>query len=158
MTSVVSRALRLGVASFAYIAACVVAAFLSGVGFLVPGDHLGLAVGLSIFALSFIVPITFVPALAGILYTEIYRVRSWRFYALGGALAGLVGDVGISLARMRTFGLFGSTWISPIIEVLYFAFCGLVAGALYWAIAGRRAGGAGPAVPSRGLLANNVTE
>jgi hypothetical protein len=142
---VASRVLQVGIAFLAYIAACVVAALLSSVGFLIPGGHPGLAVGLSIFALSFIVPITFIPALAGILYAEIYRVRSWKFYALGGALAGLVGDVGISLARMRTFGLFGSTFVSPIMEALYFAFCGLIAGALYWWIAGRRAGGAAPA-------------
>ncbi len=135
----------MGVAFLAYIAACVVAALLSGLG--VAGGQPGLAVGLSIFALTFIVPITFLPALAGILYAEIFRVRSWSFYALGAVAAGLVGDVGIGLARMRTFGLFGSTFISAIMEALYFAICGLIAGTLYWAIAGRRAGGAVSAVP-----------
>lgn len=147
MSSVPSRVLQLGVAFVAYIAACVVAALLSGLGISISGGQPGLAVGLFIFALTFIVPITFLPALAGILYAEIFRVRSWSFYALGAAAAGLVGDVGIGLVRMRTFGLFGSTFISAIMEALYFALCGLIAGTLYWAIAGRRAGGAVSAVP-----------
>ena len=145
MTGVLSRVLQLGVAFLAYIAACVVAALLSGLA--IAGSQPGLAVGLFIFALTFIVPITFLPALAGILYAEIFRVRSWSFYALGAAAAGLVGDVGIGLVRMRTFGLFGSTFISAIMEALYFALCGLIAGTLYWVIAGRRAGGAVSAVP-----------
>src|SRR5215510_8234291 len=155
MRGVASRVLQLGIAILAYIAACVVAAFLSGIGFLTQGGGPWHVVGFSIFALSFIVPITFLPALSGILYAEIYRVRSWAFYALGGALAGLVGDVCISLVRMRTFGLFGSTFISPIFEALYFALCGFIAGTLYWSVAGRRAGG-GP--PSRSSRAGVVTE
>jgi hypothetical protein len=154
MRCVASRVLQLGIAILAYIAACVVAAFLSSVAFLTQGADPGHVVGLSIFALSFIVPITFIPAVAGILYAEIYRVRSWPLYALGGALAGLVGDVSISLVRTRTFGLFGSTFISPMYEALYFTLCGLIAGTLYWAIAGRRAGGS---LPPRSSLAHVVT-
>jgi hypothetical protein len=76
------------------------------------------------------------PALIMALVTEAFSIRSILFYAIGGALFGL--GVYLSLNRFDPSSM--SFVIADRREFEVTAGAGIVAGAVYWAIAGRRAG------------------
>ena len=125
------------VASFAAGAVVVVAVMYPAVSSLDLGpmdrDVLTVAAG---FGFVFVSGIAFLPALIMALVTEAFSIRSILFYATGGALLGL----GVYLA----FTQFDPASMSFVgldrreLEVMTGA--GIVAGLVYWAIAGRRAG------------------
>ena len=88
------------------------------------------------FGFVFVSGFALLPAMIMALVTEAFAIRSIVFYALGGALFGL----GVYLA----FTQFDAAAMSFVgvdrreLEVMTGA--GIVAGLVYWAIAGRRAG------------------
>lgn len=88
------------------------------------------------FGFVFVSGFALLPAVIMALVTEAFAIRSILFYALGGALFGL----GVYLA----FTPFDTTTMQFTgvdrreLEVMMGA--GIVAGLVYWAIAGRRAG------------------
>jgi hypothetical protein len=96
-------------------------------------DVLAVASG---FGFIFVSGVSFLPALIMALVTEALAIRSLLFYAAGGALFGL----GVYLA----FTPFDPSTVSFVgldrreLEVMTGA--GIVAGLVYWAIAGRQAG------------------
>jgi hypothetical protein len=88
------------------------------------------------FGLIFVSGVAFVPALVMALVTEAFSIRSILFYALGGALFGL----GVYLATIP-FDLSEMTFVGvEHRELEVMAGAGIVAGLVYWLIAGRRAG------------------
>jgi hypothetical protein len=88
------------------------------------------------FGFIFVSGFALLPASIMALVTEAFAIRSLLFYALGGALFGL----GVYLA----FTPFDATQMNFVgvdrreLEIMTGA--GIVAGLVYWAIAGRRAG------------------
>jgi hypothetical protein len=103
-------------------------------------DVLAVAAG---FGFVFVSGFALLPATIMALVTETFAVRSLLFYALGGALFGL----GLYLA-FTPFDPSAMTFVGierRELEVMTGA--GIVAGLVYWAIAGRRAGAWRPARP-----------
>jgi hypothetical protein len=100
-----------------------------------PIDRDALAV-MTGFGFIFVSGFAFLPAIIMAMVTEAFSIRSILFYAAGGALFGL----GVYLA----FTQFDTSSMSFVgverreLEVMTGA--GIVAGLVYWAIAGRRAG------------------
>lgn len=88
------------------------------------------------FGFIFVSGFAALPALIMVLVTEAFSIRSLLFYAVGGALFGL----GVYLA----FTQFDPASMSFVgverRELEIMAGAGIVAGLVYWAIAGRRAG------------------
>jgi hypothetical protein len=100
-----------------------------------PMDRDALAV-MTGFGFIFVSGFAFLPALVMVLVTESFSIRSILFYALGGALFGL----GVYLAFTQ-FDMSAMTFVGVErreLEVMTGA--GVVAGLVYWFIAGRRAG------------------
>jgi hypothetical protein len=88
------------------------------------------------FGFIFVSGFAFLPALVMVLVTEAFSIRSILFYALGGALFGL----GVYL-MFTQFDMSAMTFVGVErreLEVMTGA--GVVAGLVYWCIAGRRAG------------------
>jgi hypothetical protein len=88
------------------------------------------------FGFIFVSGFAFLPAVVMALVTEAFAIRSMVFYALGGALFGL----GLYLA-FTPFDTAAMTFVGidrRELEVMTGA--GIVAGLVYWLIAGRRAG------------------
>ena len=88
------------------------------------------------FGFVFVSGFALLPAMIMALVTEAFTIRSLLFYALGGALFGL----GVYLASTQ-FDPAAMTFVGidrRELEVMTGA--GIVAGLVYWAIAGRRAG------------------
>lgn len=86
------------------------------------------------FMIFYVATGTFVPSLFIIIWAEFAARRDWLFYSLAGLLTG-IGLVGYGLylnmqAEPWDYGLFTST----------VAVAGIVAGFVYWLIAGRSAG------------------
>jgi hypothetical protein len=100
-----------------------------------PIDRDALAV-MAGFGFVFVSGFALLPAVIMALVTEAFSIRSIVFYALGGALFGL----GVYLA-FTPFDMSAMTFSGVDrreLEVMTGA--GIVAGLVYWAIAGRRAG------------------
>ncbi len=138
--------LRSIVIAFAFLVSCMTAAFAVAYGLVAPelsdfakgsteyflvllflGGAAGLVTPLYVFAPSFIV----------ILVAEILSLRSVLYYALAGALIGALAyfmtDVS---ARMQ-----GAGTVAPLTRELQFLTAGgILAGFVYWLIAGRNAG------------------
>lgn len=88
------------------------------------------------FGLVFVSGFSLLPAFVMALVTEAFSIRSILFYALGGALFGL----GVELAFAQ-FDPSAMTFVGidrRELEIMTGA--GIVAGLVYWLIAGRRAG------------------
>ena len=88
------------------------------------------------FGFIFISGFALLPALIVVLITEAFYIRSVLAYALGGALVGLacyLGLIPFDPATMRFDGI-----VRRHLEIMTGA--GIVAGLIYWMIAGRNAG------------------
>jgi hypothetical protein len=93
-----------------------------------------------------IIALTLLPTLAVIGVARVYRIRSFWFYVAAGAavaLAGvLISRLGLSFAFTPSNSKFvkSAPSIMPTLAAIWnFLLAGLVAGATYWTIAGRRA-------------------
>ncbi len=89
------------------------------------------------FATSFVGVVAIFPALLLIAVAEAMRIRSFLYYAIGGGLIGLASYLGSDIsARLEN-----TTDVTPVGHVLQLAAAaGIIAGLVYWAIAGRKAG------------------
>ncbi|ABD85612.1 hypothetical protein [Rhodopseudomonas palustris] len=88
------------------------------------------------FGFIFVSGFALLPALVVVLITEAFSIRSVLAYALGGAAVGLacyLGLVPFDSASMRFDGI-----VRRHLEIMTGA--GIVAGLVYWVIAGRNAG------------------
>jgi hypothetical protein len=78
----------------------------------------------------------FVPALMIAMVTEALKIRSALIYATGGALIGALSYLGIANFDPDTMTVVGG--VRREVEIM--AGAGIVAGLVYWLIAGRNAG------------------
>jgi len=78
----------------------------------------------------------FVPALMIALVTEALNIRSALIYATGGAVIGALSYLGIARFDPDTMTLVGG--VRREVEIM--AGAGIIAGLIYWLIAGRNAG------------------
>ena len=135
---------RLFVVLFGFLAACLVAGMIvvgavlypefSGLG-AAPIDPSALNIVLG-FGFIFISGFALVPALIVVLITEAFYVRGVLTYAVGGAVAGAacyLGLIPFDPATLQFEGL-----VRRHLEIMTGA--GIVAGFVYWMIAGRNAG------------------
>lgn len=135
---------RLFVVFFAFLAACFVAGLIVVVAVLYPEfsdldtgmiDQGAINVILG-FGFIFLSGFALLPALIIVLITEALYIRSILAYALGGALVGAacyLGLVPFDTATLRFDGI-----VRRHLEIMTGA--GIVAGLMYWMIAGRSAG------------------
>jgi hypothetical protein len=134
---------RLFVIFLGFLAACLVAGMIVVFAVLFPElsdldgpiDQSAVNVVLG-FGFIFISGFALLPAMLVVLITEAFYIRSMLAYALGGAVVGLacyLGLVPFDPATMRFDGI-----IRRHLEIMTGA--GIVAGLIYWAIAGRNAG------------------
>jgi hypothetical protein len=134
---------RLFVILFAFLAACLVAGIIV-VGAVLFPEFTDLGIGQLDPAVNVIVGIGFIfisgfallPAMIVALITEAFYIRSVLVYAIGGALVGAacyLGLVPFDPETMRFDGI-----IRRHLEIMTGA--GIVAGLVYWMIAGRNAG------------------
>ncbi len=97
-------------------------------------------VATSFVVFPFVAMLAFVPAAAAILIAEIFRIRSWIYYSIVGGVAAFLA---VSSGEM-----YERTVEEPYVELsLFLLVPGLVAGLVYWLIAGRGAGKAYQAIP-----------
>ena len=102
------------------------------------------------FGFIFVSGFALLPALIIVAVTEAFYIRSALAYAVGGGLVGLACYLGLVPFDAQSFRFEGI--VQRHLEVMTGA--GIVAGIVYWMIAGRRAGAwrtwpsRGPAVPS----------
>lgn len=139
-----SLILRLFVIAFGFIAACAVAGAVIVVAMLFPElssldtgaiDTGALNVMLG-FGFIFVSGFALLPALMIALLTEAFAIRSVLAYALGGAVVGAacyLGLVPFDTATLRFDGV-----VQRHLEIMTGA--GILAGVVYWLIAGRNAG------------------
>jgi len=135
---------RLFVILFAFLAACFVAGMIVVVAVLFPEfsdlgsgpiDPAALNIVLG-FGFIFVSGFALLPALIVVAITEAFYIRGALTYAVGGGLAGLacyLGLVPFDPATMRFDGI-----VRRHLEIMTGA--GIVAGIVYWIIAGRNAG------------------
>jgi hypothetical protein len=135
---------RLFVIFLGFLAACLVAGMIVVFAVLFPElsdldtgtiDHNAINVVLG-FGFIFISGFALIPAMLVVAITEAFYVRGVLTYALGGAVVGLacyLGLVPFDPATMRFDGI-----IRRHLEIMTGA--GIVAGLIYWVIAGRNAG------------------
>ena len=123
---------------FAVIAAGFIAAVLAGGLFLAlllgggsPMDSSGLVLSTTVMT-TFIAYFGFLPAMPVILWGELAGKRDWLFYALAGAGVALVLVV-VTWGGKRPIG------VDPFFSLIMIA-AAIVAGLVYWAVAGRSAG------------------
>lgn len=91
----------------------------------------------SFFTTGFVGAYAFLPAVALIAIAETFDIRSIFYYALGGAAIGLIAYFGSNIAVQ----LEATTDLPPVAFGLQLvAASGIVAGFVYWLIAGRNAG------------------
>lgn len=91
----------------------------------------------SFFTTSMVGAYAFVPALALIAIAEAFDIRSIFYYALGGAAIGLLAYFGTNMSIQ----IEETTDMPPVAFGLQLvAASGIIAGFVYWLIAGRRAG------------------
>lgn len=100
-----------------------------------PIDRDGMAAAAG-FGFIFVSGFAFLPALVMMLVTEAFAVRSVLFYALGGALFGLGIYLPLTPFDVSSLSLAGID--RRELEVMTGA--GIVAGLVYWLVAGRNAG------------------
>jgi hypothetical protein len=135
---------RLFVIVFAFFAACLVAGIIVvgaimfpelsdlGAGPVDPGA-LNILLG---FGFIFVSGFALVPALIVVLITEAFNIRGVLTYAVGGGLVGLACYLGLVPFDPATLSFEGI--VRRHLEILTGA--GIVAGVVYWMIAGRNAG------------------
>ena len=135
---------RLFVIVFAFFAACLVAGTVVvgaimfpefsdlGAGPVDPGA-LNILLG---FGFIFVSGFALVPALIVVLITEAFNIRGVLTYAVGGGLVGLACYLGLVPFDPATLSFEGI--VRRHLEILTGA--GIVAGVVYWMIAGRNAG------------------
>jgi hypothetical protein len=94
-----------------------------------------------------IIALALLPALAIIALAGVYRIRSFWFYVVTGAAVALAGvlifRLGLSFGFTPANSKFAKSApsIIPTLSAIWnFLLAGLVAGAVYWTIAGRWAG------------------
>jgi hypothetical protein len=134
---------RIFVVLFAFLLACVAAGVVMTFALLLPGwnalldrpaDQQGIAIMVGLSAVFFSL-YAMLPAMLVIALAEGFRLRSIFFYALAGAALALCSAYGWDLRFLNgpddDFG-----WRGP--EIM--AAVGIVAGFVYWALAGRNAG------------------
>jgi hypothetical protein len=135
---------RLFVVFFAFLAACLAAAIIVMGALLFPDfgdlatgpvdeDALNILVGFGFIVIS---GFALLPGMIVVAITEAFYIRSALTYAVGGGLAGLacyLGLVPFDTETMRFEGI-----VRRHLEIMTGA--GIVAGAVYWMIAGRNAG------------------
>jgi phosphotransferase system glucose/maltose/N-acetylglucosamine-specific IIC component len=136
---------RIIVIFFALIAAIVAAGIVLAIGIVAP-DWAGVDSDpfervsffiVSFFATSFVGAVAMLPALVVIIITEAARLRNFLYYAVGGALVGLASYYGTDISVR----LENTTDVAPVGNTLQLAAAaGIVAGVVYWLIAGRNAG------------------
>src|ERR1700748_2377835 len=135
---------RLFVIFFAFLAACFVAGMVVVVAILFP-EFSDLGAGpvdpgaLNImlgFGFIFVSGFALVPAMIVVLLTEAFNIRSALTYAVGGGLVGLVCYLG--LVPFDTQQLQFEGVVRRHLEIMTGA--GILAGVVYWIIAGRNAG------------------
>ncbi len=135
---------RLFVIFFAFLAACLVAGMIVVVAILFPEfsdlgagpvDQGALDIVLG-FGFIFISGFALLPAMLVVLITEAFYVRSALTYAVGGGLVGLACYLGLVPFDTATFQFEGI--VRRHLEIMTGA--GIVAGVVYWMIAGRNAG------------------
>jgi hypothetical protein len=135
---------RLFVVSFAFCVACLVAGAIVVLAILFPElsaldtgaidpSALNVLVG---FGFIFFSGFALLPALVVLVITEAFSVRSVLAYALGGAAVGLACYLGLVPFDTDTMQFTGI--VRRHLEVMTGA--GIVAGLIYWVIAGRNAG------------------
>lgn len=88
------------------------------------------------FGLIFVSGFALIPALITVIITEAFDIRSALAYASGGALAGALCYLGLLSFDVDTMSFVGL--VRRDLEVMTGA--GIVAGLVYWLIAGRNAG------------------
>jgi hypothetical protein len=135
---------RLFVVLFGFLAACLVAGMIVVLAVLFPEmsaldtgtiDPNAINVVLG-FGFIFISGFALLPAMLVVAITETFHIRGALTYALGGAIVGLacyLGLVPFDPATMRFDGI-----VRRHLEIMTGA--GIVAGMVYWVIAGRNAG------------------
>ncbi len=88
------------------------------------------------FGFIFVSGFALLPALLVVLITEAFNIRGALTYAIGGALTGLACYLGLVPFDPATMSFDGV--VRRHLEIMMGA--GVVAGAVYWLIAGRKAG------------------
>jgi hypothetical protein len=135
---------RLFVVAFAFVVACLVGGAIVVVAILFPElsaldtgvlDPNAVSILLG-FGFIFFSGFALIPALVILVVTEAYGIRSVLAYALGGALVGLACYLGLIPYDPATMSFDGV--VRRHLEVMTGA--GIVAGLIYWVIAGRNAG------------------
>jgi phosphotransferase system glucose/maltose/N-acetylglucosamine-specific IIC component len=134
---------RLIVVFFAFLVACFAAGMIVIVALLFPefsdiGDELDQTT-LSImygFGFIFVSGFALLPAMIVVAITEAFYIRSALAYAVGGALVGLACYLGLVPFDTETLRFDGI--VRRHLEIMTGA--GIVAGLVYWLIAGRNAG------------------
>src|SRR6201993_4571506 len=135
---------RLFVIAFGFLAACLVAGMIVVVAVLFP-EFSDLGAGpvdqgvvqiLIGFGFIFISGFALLPATVVALITEAFSIRSVLAYALGGAFVGLACYLGLVPFNPGTMHFEGI--VRRHLEIMTGA--GIVAGLVYWMIAGRNAG------------------
>lgn len=143
---------RLLVILFAFLAACLAAGMIV-VGAVLFPEFTDLGIGNIDPALDVVIGLGFIfvsgfallPALIVAVITEAFYIRSLLAYAVGGALVGAVCYLGLIPFDPATMHFDGV--IRRHLEIMTGA--GIVAGLVYWMIAGRNAGGWRLPPPSR---------
>jgi hypothetical protein len=134
---------RIFVVLFAFLIASFAAAIVMATGMLLPYDwqnlsaidiHRGLFTMVVGFGFVFISGLALLPALAVIAVAEAFRLRSALFYAAAGGLDGLL----VFYRRGFAEGVASDPLLARMAEIA--AAAGIVAGLLYWAMAGSNAG------------------
>ena len=135
---------RLFVIFFGFLAACLVAGIIVVTAVLFP-EFSDLGVGpidqslidiMIGFGFIFISGFALLPAMVIALITEAFSIRGVLAYAIGGALVGVAGY--LSLVPFDTDTLHFNGIVRRQMEIMSGA--GIVAGLVYWMIAGRNAG------------------
>jgi hypothetical protein len=135
---------RLIVIFFGFLAACLVAGMIVVVAVLFPEfsdldrgaidqNAINIVIG---FGFIFISGFALLPAMLVVLITEAFYIRSLLAYALGGGVVGLACYLGLVPFDPATLHFDGI--IRRHLEIMTGA--GIVAGLIYWMIAGRNAG------------------
>jgi hypothetical protein len=134
---------RLFVVFFAFLAACLMAGMVvvgailfpefSDLGAPVDPGVLNIMLG---FGFIFVSGFALVPAMIVVLLTEAFYIRSALAYAVGGAIVGLVCYLGLVPFDAEQFRFEGI--VRRHLEIMTGA--GILAGMVYWMIAGRTAG------------------
>ena len=138
--------LRTFVIAFAFLVSCFVAAFVVAYGLVAPdlkefgNPNAGFFMVFLFFAgaAGLVTPFyVFAPSFIAILIAEMFSLRSVLYYALGGALIGALAYFMTDVAARIS----GKGTVVPITQELqWLTAAGIIAGFVYWLIAGRNAG------------------